>query len=453
MTDVKRMLPGEDGFMKYYIQISMMMVGLVISMSGCESGGMQTMSVRPSSAVKSPATARTENPAVVQSEYDARIAAQTGRSIRPRSNDFQQVSMFGDLPGNSELPFQVEPAGSLQQHTFATEGACFDPRISIDGKWMAFASTQHTIKPDIYIKQVNSTAMTQLTNNPASDVQPAFSCDSRRLAFSSDRTGNWDIFIVDRNGRNLQQLTDDPAPEMHPSFSPDGRKLAYCRYNTQTRQWEIWLLDMNNPGQRKFLAVGVFPNYSPKDSQIVYQRPTQRGSQLFGIWMITLDQDDQPSMPTEIASSSDRALIGPQWSMDGKKLAYCSVRPEERGQPVQDSQVWVVQVDGQGRMPMTDPGIACFSPTWGSDGRIFFCAKRSESENIWSILPPSATVPESTAENTEKSASMKELEIPDRVELSKGENEVSGLKSNQPVHLPGETLQVDHNATVEVQDR
>ncbi len=348
--------------------------------------------------------------------------------------DFAQVSMFGDLDEGtsySSSEFDDEPSQpslSLQQHTFAHEGACFDPAVSPDGKWLAFATTQFTLKPDIYIKPINATAITQITHSPASDLQPAFSPDSKKIAFCSDRTGSWDIFVIDVNGRNLQQLTDDPAPEMHPSFSPDGTKLAYSRFNVKTRQWEIWLLYLDNPGKRKFLASGLFPSFSPKQETIVYQRAKQRGTKWFSIWTITLGADDQPSMPTEIVSAPDRALIGPNWSPDGKKIVYCAVQPMSSGMGKDNAQIWVVESNGFGRMPVSDSGVGCYSPVWCKDGRIFFCSNRGDCENIWSVMPINIDDNDDISVSSSKHSS-------EATSVEHSVGSVSHLKANSPVQI------------------
>ncbi len=414
--------------------VTSMAIGVMVLAGGCESQQAQNMRVEKVEIQKPAAEAAVAtDPEASQKQYDEMISARTGRRVSSR---FSQVSLFGELPGTPATPEQAQPGKSLQQHTFATEGECFDPRLSPDGKWLVYASTQHTLKPEIYIKPISSTAITQITNNPASDVQPAFNADSRRIAFCSDRTGNWDIFVIDTDGRNLQQLTDDVAPEMHPSFSPDGSKLAYCRLNLQNKQWEIWMLEMNNPGQRKFLATGLFPCFSPVENRIVYQRPTQRGSQLFSIWMIGLTTDDQPSAPTEIVSTSDRALIGPQWSADGKKIVYCSVVPGAQEAAPLDAQVWIIQPNGLGRMPMTDPGFASFSPTWGADGRIYFCANRGDCENIWSVAPVKESAPSGTAKAYPRPA-VREAPAAPQTEARQYHSEPSDneIRPNRPIQL------------------
>jgi len=435
--------------MASFLKIFSVFLGVIIVTGGCENPPAQKMrnrrelQTRPVGPLQQ---VTKEDQSDVQREYNQRIATRMGRRTTPQ---FSQVSLFGDIPGLATAGVQVQPGKSLQQHTFATDGECFDPLVSPDGKWLVFASTQHTLKPDIYVKSSNSTAITQITNNPASDVQPAFSPDSRRVAFCSDRTGNWDIFAVDSDGRNLQQLTDDPAPEMHPSFSSDGAKVTYCRYNTQSRQWEVWMLDLNNPGQRKFLATGLFPSFSPVENKIVYQRACQRGSQLFSIWSITLGQDDQPSAPTEIASSPDRALIGPQWSPDGKTIVYCSVPLGQNEGVPSDAQVWIVQPNGQARMPVTDAGFASFSPTWGADGKIYFCANRGDCENIWSVVPIMENVGSRTAKvQPARPVPVVEEDVADST-AGNGYHQTTsdnGIHPNRPVQL-----KVDRDATAEGQ--
>ncbi len=60
------------------------------------------------------------------------------------------------------------------------------------------------------------------------DFSPAWSPDGSRIAFSSDRPGQYDIFVIDVSGENLANLTN--SPEIHeyaPSWSPDGTHILY----------------------------------------------------------------------------------------------------------------------------------------------------------------------------------------------------------------------------------
>ncbi|UCG15597.1 MAG: PD40 domain-containing protein [Phycisphaerales bacterium] len=302
-----------------------------------------------------------------------------------------QITLFGELPDRGEIPFYSRGATSLLRHTFTEEGADFDPNVDPTGERMVFASTRHTIRPDLYVKNVDGTAVTQLTADPSSDVQPAFSPDGRRVAFASDRAGNWDIWVVGVDGTQPTQITRGPEDEVHPSWSPDGKQVVFCSLPPGSGQWEVWIADATAAATKSFIGYGVFPEWCPTHSVIAFQRARQRGSRWFSIWTVELVQGE-PRHPTEIASSSEHALINPSWSPDGQKLTYCTVRTAPASDPdfataVEIADVWIVNADGRSRTRLTDGHSSNYGPVWSNQGRIFFTSTRGGHENIWSLVP------------------------------------------------------------------
>ena len=298
------------------------------------------------------------------------------------------ITLFGEVDGQEAVPFVARPARSLQQHTFATEGRDFDPDISRGGDLMVFASTRHSVKPDIYLKTVTGSTVTQLTADPASDVQPRFSPDGGKIAFASDRSGNWDIWVMDIESRHLTQVTATPAQEVHPSWSPDGTRLVYCSLPGAGRQWELWVAGLWAPGTKKFVGYGLFPDWSPIGERILFQRARQRGSHWFSLWTVDL-ADGEARYPTEIASSSAYALVLPSWSSDGLRVAYCALKPSQADPAAEPSlsDLWMVDADGQARVQLSDGRGASYSPAWGPDGRVYFTSAREGTETVWSLLP------------------------------------------------------------------
>ncbi len=301
-----------------------------------------------------------------------------------------KINMFGDLGDFNNETYVTRNAISVKQHTFSDVGADFDPTIDYAGKRMAFSSTRHNQNPDIYVKAVDGVAVTQLSSDPSSDVQPAFSPDGTKIAFASDRTGNWDIWMISESGGQPVQVTRTPADEIHPSWSHDGKQIVYCSLPASGGQWELWIADVSGGSSRKFIGYGLFPEWSPVDNRILYQRARERGSQLFSVWMISLE-NGEPSYPTELAFSGEYAFTLPTWSPNGREVAMTSV--SESGAMLHGqlsgiaSDVWLMAGDGRGKMRLTDGHSTNYAPTFAPDGRIFFTANRDGTESIWSLRP------------------------------------------------------------------
>jgi dipeptidyl aminopeptidase/acylaminoacyl peptidase len=93
----------------------------------------------------------------------------------------------------------------------------------------------------LYIFDLAARNLTQITGGDYDDADPAWSPDSKRLAFTSnrssdpDRNYNTDIWTVSADnadkGAHLTQITTNPGDDHAPAWSPDGKWIAYV---TQT---------------------------------------------------------------------------------------------------------------------------------------------------------------------------------------------------------------------------
>lgn len=318
-----------------------------------------------------------------------------------------QINMFGELPWTSPQAPGLRESISLKQHTFSEVGSDFDPDVDPAGTRLVFASTRHNRNSDIYIKAVDGVALTQLTSDPASDVQPVFSPDGRRLAFASNRSGNWDIWVMDLDGGAPMQVTNSPADELHPSWSPDGQRLAYCALPETGGTWELWISDVHNAATRRFVGFGLFPKWSPSGDKLLFQRARERGGRLFSVWTIDL-VNGEPRYPTELAFSATHALTLPTWSRDGQQIAFVSVPdPNLAGNAAADddraattvvdanmtSDIWVTRADGRDQKCLTDGFGGNYAPVFAPDGRLFFVSSRTGRDSIWSLLPLSVSAP------------------------------------------------------------
>src|ERR1700759_1759170 len=78
------------------------------------------------------------------------------------------------------------------------------PRVSPDGKWIAFTGRQYG-NADVFVMPINGGDIRQLTFYSGSDVVSSWSWDSKYIYFSSDRKGQ-SSYKVSINGGNAQSV-------------------------------------------------------------------------------------------------------------------------------------------------------------------------------------------------------------------------------------------------------
>ena len=151
-----------------------------------------------------------------------------------------------------------------------------DVKISPDGQSLAF-----TYLGDIWTVPVKGGAATRLTNTDGFyEDHPVWSPDSKKLAFSSNRTGNFDIFLVDVNGGTPVQLTFDSSNETPEAFSNDG-EFVYFSASLQddansilfpsARMTEFYQVPVTggNPVQLAGIPIQM-PTFSKNNPDLVY---------------------------------------------------------------------------------------------------------------------------------------------------------------------------------------
>ena len=101
-------------------------------------------------------------------------------------------------------------------------GASTEALTPVKGNGLiAFVSTRSG-NADIFTMWWDGLHPSNLTSNPASDTDPAWSPDGTRIAFTSDRSGNRDVWVMNADGVDPVNLTNHPEP----TPSRPGRPMA-----------------------------------------------------------------------------------------------------------------------------------------------------------------------------------------------------------------------------------
>ena len=397
------------------------------------------------------------------------ISALAQQQNKPKTGEKGVMLMNRIGPSTSEL-YMANADGTGEHKLFAISGFDYHAAFSADGKWIVFTSERSGLgQADIYRVHTDGSGLERLTDSPALDDQASLSPDGSQVAFVSTRKKHTtNIWILDVNTRKLHNLTaqagisgDSTKPNgfFHPSWSPDGKWIAFSSdRNTKwighgngsgwehVQELRIYIMHPDGTGLRCVSKTGVCsgaPKWSPDGKQIVFyeipvedtwgaRRPNlakKVNSQIISVSIETGERTEHTSgaglklLPQFLTNenigyltkaNTDAGLSytngttikgnmrSPSWSVDGKNVIYEKVDFKARlqDQPLYswdtkyeyrytdvfpnfskdgklvitekalNSSIAVMDADGSNRKRIfnADNGAA-FMPTWSPDGQ------------------------------------------------------------------------------------
>ena len=233
---------------------------------------------------------------------------------------------------------------------------------------IAFASNR-TGNWEIYVMKPDGTRVRRLTRtNDIDETSPAWSPDGKWIAFVGSTATSADIEVMRSNGRGRVKLTMDDAREADPAWSPDGTLIAFTSY--RYKQSEIYVIDSDGSNPRRLTnntADDRYPQWKPGTNIIYFMRtlPITKKAVCQMERVVALRADDgSEAQFNDKLSKLDNI---PTWSPKGDKLAFSGKADltEKRG-------VIYTLLNGSNILEqVTFRGDEEFdeNPTWSPDGK------------------------------------------------------------------------------------
>lgn len=253
-----------------------------------------------------------------------RLASFGEPAISPDRSEIAVVSS-GDI-------WTVSASGGDARLLISHEATESRPRYSPDGKRLAFVSDRSG-GGDIYILDLATGALQQLTFDDGLDRLDAWSRDGEWVYFSStgrDIAGMNDLFRVRASGGTPMAVSADRyTGEFFAAPSPDGQRVAFSARGNGAAQWwrkghshldesELWLLHDAVPPRYERLtergAKQLWPMWSA-DGRSLFFVSDRNGAQ--NIWTLPLGAPPKP-----VTRFTDGRVLWPSISYDGRVIVF-----------------------------------------------------------------------------------------------------------------------------------
>lgn len=262
-----------------------------------------------------------------------------------------------------------------------------DPRVSPDGRWVAYVVRKDDIEEDrqdndVWMVPFSGGEAVRLTASPKGESRPRWSPDNRWLAFLSAREGDSpQVWLLDRRGGEATKLTDYEGGVSEIAWSPDGKRLALAVTDPEPGDEK----DKDKEDKEK----------EEKPKPIVIRRLQFKQDDDY------LDERRVHIHLFEVESKKSVQLTSgpfddgqPVWSPDGRWIAFTSNRSTPDPDANDNSDIFVVAPE-EGAKPraLTTWEGGDNSPSFSPDGKSIVYVAGGNPKDVWYDTSAVAIVP------------------------------------------------------------
>jgi TolB protein len=151
----------------------------------------------------------------------------TGASWSP---DGRQIALTLSKDGNPEIYIINSSDGSIIRRITNDKAIDTSPAWSPDGSQLAFVSDRNG-GPQIFVVSSNGGSATQVSFNGDYNTTPTWMPKAGKhvIAYTTRAGGNYDIVTLDLDTKAMTRVTQNEGNNEEPAFSPNGKVIAYAR--------------------------------------------------------------------------------------------------------------------------------------------------------------------------------------------------------------------------------
>jgi Tol biopolymer transport system component/DNA-binding winged helix-turn-helix (wHTH) protein len=345
------------------------------------------------------------------------------------SPDSRQVAFVRRNESKDDI-YVVPALGGIERKVYSSPRD-LNPHLtwSPDGRVLAFPENDGTDAHSwITVLSLVDSTTRRLTMPPGEDRDdsPAFSPDGSQVAFDRESIAGVanNVYVVSAKGGEPRRLTFDNRPIFGLTWDADGCEVIYS--SIREGPAKLWRVSTSGGVPRPVAGVGLMaysPSVPPKGNELAYRQAIGKDN----IWRITLKDSKHLSGPPNIAIAAKGRKLRPNFSPDGKHIAFESDRlgameiwacnndgrnctqltslhgtagnahwsPDGRHiafefHPSERAEVYLLDVETHvSTLVSTIPGADNLAPSWSRDGRwLYFSSRRGTGPfQIWKISP------------------------------------------------------------------
>lgn len=213
--------------------------------------------------------------------------------------------------------YRLQNSGQTNNVSNGNGSGDINPGYSQDGQWVVFTSNRVDGNNwELFIASADGTEIQRITYNTGNDINPAWGPDGK-IIFESNRDGDWELFLIDVTvGLDLTQITDDPANDVNTHWLRNQEAILY--QNDQDGDWEIFQMDVSARSSTQLTdntVEDIVPVGSHDENTMAWLQQSPFG--VYDLWSMDLETRE-----TEQLTDTGTTISSQVFSTDDTFLAY-----------------------------------------------------------------------------------------------------------------------------------